>query len=99
MRLEPLGARHGKNAMNAFRVWVRALGNCSRVRVEGDQNARWLLDRLEQSFAFKSGEPLRRDVHNASCTFRVPYGSHVSRDGLERLLAAIPEVTLMAEPD
>ena len=84
--------------MNAFRVWIRSLGNASRVRVEGDENARWLLGRLSQSFVFKSSEPVRAARDPSCCTFRVPYGSQVSRDRVERLLATIPEVTLMTEP-
>jgi hypothetical protein len=78
---------------------MRALGGSARLRVEGDQNARWLLGRWQHSFVFKSSEPIRIDFLTASSTFQVPYGSLVSRLMLERLLGTIPEVTLLAESD
>jgi hypothetical protein len=84
--------------MIAFRVWVRWLGGGSRVRVEGTENASWLLGRLSQSFVFKSSEPIRLERDGLSCTFEVPYSSQTSRSTFERLLATIPEVKLLAEP-
>ena len=85
--------------MNAFHVWIRSLGNASRVRVEGNDNARWLLGRLSQSFVFKSSEPVRQESSTLFCTFQVPYTSQTSRSSFERLLATIPEVSLMTEPE
>lgn len=84
--------------MKRFSVWIRPLAGDCRVRVEGMQNARWLLDRLSQSFVFKSCEPIDEDLRSASANFRVLYGSQVSRSSLEKLLAAIPQVNLMLEP-
>ena len=84
--------------MNAFRVWIRSLGDTSRVRVEGNENARWLLRRLNQSFVFKSSEPLREQQDTLCCTFEVPHGSQTTRSTFQKLLAAIPEVELLAEP-
>ena len=84
--------------MNAFRVWIRPLGSNYRVRVDGSRNAQWLLDRLGQSFVFKTAEPMNEEDGSSCCTFRVEYGSQMSRRGLERLLAAIPEVSVMADP-
>jgi len=85
-----------EKTMTAFRVWTQSLGGASRVRVDGNENARWLLSRLSQSFVFKSSEPIRED--RDGCTFDVPYSSQTSRSIFERLLAAIPEVTLLSEP-
>jgi len=85
--------------MNAFNVWIRSAGNASRVRVEGNQNAQWLLGQLSQSFVFKSSEPVRQVKATLCCTFDVPYGSQTTRFSFERLLAAIPEVTLMRESE
>ena len=84
--------------MNAFRVWIRPLGSNYRMRVDGSRNAQWLLDRLGQSFVFKTAEPMNEENGSSCCTFRVEYGSQMSRRGLEVLLAAIPEVNLMADP-
>jgi hypothetical protein len=82
--------------MKAFRVWIRALGDASRVRVEGNENAHWLLGRLSQSFVFKSSAPVLQERGTPCCTFEVFYGSQTSRSTFERLLAGIPEVQLMA---
>ena len=83
--------------MNAFRVWVRPLGSNCRVRVDGIRNAQWLLNRLGHSFVFKTADPMNEEEGSSCCTFRVAHGSQTSRRGLERLLAAIPEVKLMRE--
>ena len=83
--------------MNTFSVWIRPLGSICRVRVDGMQNARWLLHRLRQSFVFKSSEPIN-DEGSSRSTFHVPYSSRMSRSTFEKLLAAIPEVTLMLDP-
>ncbi|MBN2293603.1 MAG: hypothetical protein JXM70_14330 [Pirellulales bacterium] len=84
--------------MNAFSVWIRPLGGNCRVRVDGIKNAQWLIDRLAKSFVFKTSEPMDKDRGSLSCTFRVAYSSQISHRGLEKLLAAIPEVNLMMEP-
>jgi hypothetical protein len=84
--------------MDAFRVWVRSMGSASRVRVEGIENARWLLGRLSRSFVFKSSEPIHEERDTTCCTFRVPYGSHVSLLAFEKLLTRIPEVRLIPDP-
>lgn len=84
--------------MNKFRVWVRPLGGCCRLRVDGRQNAEWLVQRLSRSFAFKSCEPMNVDIATSSCMFRVMYTSDMSRSRFDRLMASIPEVTLMSDP-
>lgn len=84
--------------VNTFRVWIRPLGSACRVRVDGIKNTGWLLDRLGQAFVFKTSEPVSEDEASSCCNFRVAYSSQMSRRGLERLLAAIPEVNLMLDP-
>ena len=84
--------------MNAFRVWIRSLGGNCRVRVDGLRNAQWLLNRLGRSFVFKTADPMNEEEGSSCCTFRLAYSSQMSRRGFERLLAAIPEVTLMTDP-
>lgn len=84
--------------MNSFSVWIRPLGGVCRVRVDGTQNARWLLDRLGRSFVFKSSEPIHDDQGSSRSTFQVPYSSQMPRSVFEKLLVAIPEVTLMLDP-
>jgi hypothetical protein len=84
--------------MNAFRVWVHPLRSACGVRVEGIQNVQWLLNRLSQSFVFKSCEPVNDDVETACSSFQVQYSSQISGSRFQKLLAAIPEVQLMLEP-
>ncbi len=84
--------------MNIFRVWIRPLGDDCRVRVEGLKNARWLLNRLSQSFVFKGSESIQDDEASSCSTFRVPYSSQNPRSRFERLLAVIPEVQLILDP-
>lgn len=84
--------------MNAFHVWVRPLGANCRVRVHGIGNAQWLLNRLGHSFVFKTADPINEEEGSSCCSFRVAYNSQMSPRWLERLLAAIPEVTLMMDP-
>jgi hypothetical protein len=84
--------------MKSFHVWIRSLGSTCRVRVDGMQNARWLLSQLGRSFAFKTAEPIDEETGSSCCTFFVAYTSRVSRRGLEKLLEKIPEVVLMSDP-
>jgi hypothetical protein len=84
--------------MTTFRVWIRPLGGQCRVRVDGKQNAVWLLEQLGRSFVFKTAEPIRDDGSSSCCTFRVPYSPQVSRVLFERVLGGIPQVHLMSDP-
>ncbi len=84
--------------MNTFPVWLRPLGSDCRVRVDGVNNARWLLARLSQSFIFKTSEEVHEEQGSSYCTFRLAYSSQMSRRALEKLLASIPEVKIMLEP-
>jgi hypothetical protein len=84
--------------MSGFRVWIRSLAEDSRVRVDGMQNARWLLARLGRSFIFKSAKPINDDEGPSSCVFHLGYSSQMSRPTLEKALTAIPEVELISDP-
>jgi len=81
--------------MDTFRVWVRPLDYEYLVCVDGVANARWLLDRLGRSFVFRSSQPISQDVSSTLCTFQVPCGPSLSLTQLQKLLTAIPEVTLL----
>ena len=72
--------------------------NVCLVRVEGIRNAQWLLTRLSKSFVFKSSKPLEDDKVTACSSFQVQYSSQISGLTFAKLLAAIPEVTLVLEP-
>lgn len=83
--------------MDAFRVWFQPLSGACRLRVDGLQNARWLINRLSQSFVFKTSEPMYDDLTSGCANFAVQYSSLMPRLKCERLLAGIPEVTLIAD--
>lgn len=84
--------------MNEFSVWIRPLGSNCRIRVDGMGNAKWLLKRLGHSFVFKTAAPMSEDEGSSCCTFNLAYSPQMSRHGFERLLTALPEVNLMADP-
>ena len=84
--------------MKAFRVWIRRTDGASGLRVDGLENAKWLLSRLSDFFVFKTSEPLCDVPDSADCTFRVAHTSQMSGAGFERLLAGIAEVKLTLEP-
>jgi hypothetical protein len=84
--------------MNRFNVWIRPLLYACGVRVESRENAQWLLNRLSQSFVFKNSEPMNETDFFPGCSFRVAYSSQMCQSTFQKLLAAIPEVILLAEP-
>ncbi len=84
--------------MSLFQVWIRPLSSACRVRVDSIRNAQWLLNRLSQSFVFKTSEPLDNDIATACSSFQVQYSSQMSGSKLTKLLAAFPEIKLMLEP-
>jgi hypothetical protein len=84
--------------MNRFQVWLRPSKIDCKVRVDGVKNAWWLLNRLSQSFVFKSSEAMNEDEFFPCCVFRVMYGSQMCHSVFKNLLNGIPEVDLMAEP-
>lgn len=84
--------------MEQFRVWIRPLGTCCRVRVEGKTNGVWLQEQLRQAFSLETCEPPHAEDAASCVNFRVRYTSALSRAGFDQLMASIPEVTLMSEP-
>jgi hypothetical protein len=84
--------------MNRFRVWLRPLNNGCKVKVDGSKNAKWLLNRLSQSFIFKGSEAINEDEFFPACVFSVPYGSQMSDSMFWKLLRDISEVDLMPNP-
>lgn len=83
--------------MIRFKVAVRPLDTFCRVRVEGVENGRWLLDHLSRLFIFKSSDPINEDAGAGSSTFRVSYSSQVSLSLLQKILGTIPQVILITE--
>ena len=83
--------------MEPFRVRVLPSGSDCQLRVEGMKNTQWLLHRLSQSFVYKTSEGVHEDPGSRTFTFRVAYSSHTPRLALERLLASIPEVSVVSE--
>jgi hypothetical protein len=83
--------------MKAFRVWIRPTGDFCRVRVDGLQNAKRLLECLSQSFVFKTFDPMTEE-ESSLFSFLVPYNPPLSQSSFAKLLRAMPEVRLMSEP-
>lgn len=85
--------------LNPFKVWLRPLGAVCRIRVEGIENAEWLLSSLKQSLGFEDAE--RCVVQNAQNygTFQVPYGQTMPHAALETHLSTMPTVHVMNQPE
>lgn len=81
--------------MKTFRVWLQPSEYGYSLLVDGVENARWLLDQLGRSFVFRSAQPIAQKMDSSLCTFEVPGGPFVTFHLLRKLLAAIPEVTLL----
>ena len=75
-------------------MFIRHEGYACRLRVAGIENSQWILDQLSKAFVFMTSEPIQEEGLPALCTFRVVYGSQLSRRKLESLLVAIPGVRL-----
>jgi hypothetical protein len=84
--------------MKSFRVRLSRIDGASGLRVDGLENARWLLSRLSDFFVFKTSEPLFEVPNSADCSFLVAHSSQLSGRKFEKLLAGITEVNLMFEP-
>jgi hypothetical protein len=56
-----------------------------------------LVIELSRSFAFKSAQPIAEEDHSSMCTFHVPYNSLLPFAVFHRLLAAIPQVTVVMQ--
>lgn len=84
--------------MGAFFVWVRPLENQHLVCVDGIENAKRLLTQLSRSFVFRSAEPIRVEGSSSLCTFRVPYDANLTFARFNKLLAAMPEISLVKMP-
>ncbi len=100
VKLDRNGAslQHWTKTTTGFRVWIRPLADACRLRVDGMQNARWLLTQLSRSFLFKSAKPIDDDEGPSSCVFHIRYSSQVSHHTLEKALAAISNVELISDP-
>lgn len=81
--------------MTPFNVWIRPLHSTCRVRVDGMQNAKWLLNRLSNSFVFKTSEPQDNDMGTGRSSFHVQYSFQMSSSTFAKLLKSIPEVNLI----
>jgi hypothetical protein len=80
--------------VDSTRVWVRSLGNACRVRVEGTENARWLVNRLAETPALAGLEFVDVEGSGTTCTFRVPNSAERTLATMEKELADIPGVVL-----
>jgi hypothetical protein len=81
--------------MNRFQVWLRPSNRGCKVRVDGVKNAKWLLNRLSESFVFKSSEAMNEHEFFPACVFGVVYGWQMSHPVFKQLLSGMPEVELM----
>ena len=84
--------------MESFKVSVNRIDGATCLRVDGLDNANWLIRRLSDFFVFKTCEPVREVPDSSAYAFRVAHNSRLSGRQFERLLAGISEVKLVLEP-
>lgn len=86
-------------ANSSIRVWVRSLGQSCRVRMESVEQARWVLERLEQKKALQGLREVEIHATEGGCQFEIPNASRGALATLESALGEIPEVDLMLSPE
>jgi hypothetical protein len=59
------------------------------------ENAHWLIDQLGRSFVFRSSQPIYQEQSSTLCSFQVPRHAQLPFSKFKKLLAAIPQVTLL----
>lgn len=84
--------------MQTFQVWFRPLGDSCRIRVDGLENGRWLLSRLNDLAGFDICKSIGHEEPFGCYSFMVECKMMMTQSSLERLLAGIPEVELMCQP-
>lgn len=84
---------------DTIRVWVRSLGNSCRIRVEGLENTKSLVERLAQSPLMAGLESVDIEPHGSTATFHLPHSARWTLADLETEIAQIPGVRLMNEPE
>ncbi len=84
--------------MKVFSVGIARIDGASRLRVEGRENAMWLMRRLSDFFIFKTCDPMLEVPNSTECIFRIAHSSELSGSQFERMLAGIKEVKLKLEP-
>ena len=93
-KLEAIGGLLPTNTNTDFAVSIKDEGYAGRVCVEGVDNARWVVDRLSELFAFRTSEPMCEGARSTQCIFRVAYGSQLTHRRLTSLLSAMTGVRL-----
>ena len=80
---------------DAFKVWLRPLGDSCRIRIEGPENANWLRARLSQSFkTMKEINVVEGSIYRS---YRIDYIPSMTHSAFETVLSSIPTVRLMAD--
>ena len=95
----PLDVRpvDAKAAVVSFRVWMRAMGNSSKIAVEAAHEAKWLIEQLvEQELECVD---LVQDPTDLHCTFRCLTGDSTQTEKLKKLLQRMPEVLNQLSPE
>ena len=84
--------------MKAFSVRMCRMDGALSLRVDGLENANWLLRRLSDFFVFKTSEPMHEVPNSSDYIFRVAHNSQMSGRRFEQLLAGIADVKVILQP-
>lgn len=86
-------------ANSSIRVWVRSLGQSCRIRVQSEEEARWLLEQLDRKKALDGLSDVKIYTTDSGCLFEIPTATQRTLATLETALEEIPEVDLMLSPE
>jgi len=81
--------------MKTFRVWIAPSDYEYSDCVDGLDNGRWLLAKLAGSFVFRRAQPIDHNERSSLCTFHVFRTSMLPFATFQKVLNAVPEVTLL----
>ena len=83
--------------MSRFKVWLRPVGQATRVQVEGRQNSDWLRARLlRRGFTCS---PCESSPGTDRFAFRAGYAAEAEQPAVHELLAGLSDVALMHSPE
>ena len=83
--------------MNRIKVWLRPVGDATKVQVEGQDNSDWLRQRFQER-GFTCSSP-RHTPGTDRFVFRAEYTVLADRSAVGELLRTFPEVDLMHAPE
>ena len=84
------------SSTRSVKVWLRPAGAVCKIRVSGEENARWLCERLTER-EVQCTTPMKQGSTDFY-VFRAEYPRHIAHAQFEELIKSLSEVELMLDP-